>query len=270
MQIKRFFIVTMIFLCVVNVAGIFVLIGNTSAQEIEPTSDPLFSTPAQPLYMPAYQPNVPPVTDMVFERVPGPDVPTLQELALGASTDEEIIQNIVDYYNDHKDELRLLWREENETRLAALYSMYIVHISHPYGETTYPATLLEYMTQERSHCGVYSYAQQEIATGLGLTWRFVELTSGWHGWIEVDVDGQWEIFDATVNVWINRSGFELIDGAVREYRYFYTPLLDIDQPDARLHLNEGYNMQNLRDWMPGLGLFYNPPGELFISDRFET
>jgi hypothetical protein len=24
-------------------------------------------------------------------------------------------------------------------------------------------------------------------------------------------------------------------------------------------------MQNLRLWMPGLGLFYNPPGELFLS-----
>lgn len=270
MSLKRFVIIGIICLSVLNVVGVFVLIGLVSAQEEFPNNEIPFSTPRVPVYLPTYQPNTPPVTDIVFEQVPGPDVPTLQELALGTNDDTQIIHNVVNYYDQHRDELQVLWREDNDTRLAGLYAMYIVHISHIYGETTYPETLQEYMTQERSHCGVYSLAQHQITEALGLTWRFVELTSGWHGWIEVLVDGQWETFDATVNVWINRSGFELIDGAVREYRYFYTPLLDIDRPDARLHLNEGYNMQNLRDWMPGLGLFYNPPGELFISDRFES
>jgi hypothetical protein len=53
----------------------------------------------------------------------------------------------------------------------------------------------------------------------------------------------------------------------REYRSFYTPLLDINRPGARLHLSEGYNMQQFRIDLPGLGLFYNPPGEIVVSDH---
>lgn len=239
-----------------------------NAQDSVPTAEP-FSTPNTPLYMPAYQPNIPPVTELVFERIPGPDTPTLQELAGDAASDTEIVQRVVDYYTEHHDELRAMWREDNEARLAALYAMYIVHISHVYGETPYPETLVEYMTLARSHCGIYVIAQQAIVEELGLTWRLLSLTSGWHGWIEVLVDGQWEVFDSTVNIWISRSGLELVDGVLREYRYFYTPLLDLDRPDARWHENEGYNMHNLRHWMPGLGLFYNPPGELLVVDRSE-
>jgi hypothetical protein len=205
------------------------------------------------------------VTDLVFEQVPGPDVPTLQEITFGSTSDEEAIQQVAEYFDTHKDELGTLWREDNETRLAGIFTMYVVHISHVYGETAYPETFTEFLAQERAHCGTFSIAQSEIAEALGLTWRMLELTSGWHGWIEILVDGEWEIFDSTVNVWISHSAFDLVKGAVREYRYFYTPLLDIDRPDARLHLAEGYNMVNLRDWMPGLGLFYNPPGELYIS-----
>lgn len=208
-----------------------------------------------------YQPNRPPTTDLVFQREPGPDVPTLQEMTAGATTDDEALAMVVSYYRDNRERLRTLWREENETRLAGIFSMYVVHISHIYGETDYPTSFLEYLRQPRAHCGTYSVAQTHIAQELGLTWRMFELTSGWHGWVEILVDGQWEIFDATTNQWISRSGLELLEGTPREYRSFYTPLLDMDRPDARLHLAEGYNMEAFRVDLPGLGLFYNPPGE---------
>ncbi|NJO83396.1 MAG: hypothetical protein HC828_11635 [Blastochloris sp.] len=70
----------------------------------------------------------------------------------------------------------------------------------------------------------------------------------------------------TTNTWIDRSGLELLEGQPRQYRYFYTPLLDMERPDARLHLSEGYNMQRFRIDLPGLGLYYNPPGEPFLSE----
>jgi hypothetical protein len=183
----------------------------------------------------------------------------------GAATDAEAYAMIVAYYDANKARLRTLWREDNDTRLAGIFSMYVVHISTVYGETTYPASFLEYLTQPRAHCGTYSIAQAHIAQALGLTWRMWELTSGWHGWVEILVDGQWEIFDATTNQWISRSGLELLAKEPREYRSFYTPLLDIDRQDARLHLHEGYNMEQFRIDLPGLGLFYNPPGEPFLS-----
>ncbi len=152
-----------------------------------------------------YSPNHLPAADLLFERVPGPDVPTLQEITAGASTDAEAIAMVVDYYHANHDRLTRLWREDNDTRLAGIFTMYVVHISTVYGETTYPPSFLEYLQQPRAHCGTYSTAQSHIADALGLTWRMYELTSGWHGWVEIHVDGQWEIFDATTNEWISRS-----------------------------------------------------------------
>src|SRR5690606_28951118 len=116
-----------------------------------------------------------PVTgSQVFSAEPGPDVPTLQYLAANAASDEEILQIVTDYYEANKALLSVLWREENETRLAALFSMYIVPISTIYRETTYPASLPEYLTQERAHCGTYTYMQIHIGDALGLNYRTVE------------------------------------------------------------------------------------------------
>lgn len=107
-------------------------------------------------------------------------------------------------------------------------------------------------------------AQGEILSALGLEWRSVEFV-GEHTWLEVRVSGEWEIFDATTNVWISRGIEGLQAGEPREFRGFYTPMLDSTRPDARLHIEEGYNMQRLRARMPLLGINYMPPGELMIS-----
>lgn len=215
------------------------------------------------------QPNIPPVTDFVFEHSVGPDVPTLQSMTAGATSDDEALQMVADYYEAHKDDLRVLWREDNPTRLAGIYTMYVVHISTDYGETTYPDSFLDYLKQPRAHCGTYSLAQSEIAEKMGLTWRLLSLTSGWHGWVEIQVDGNWELFDATTNTWIDHSAYDLVKAVPREYRHFYTPMLDSSRPDARLHLDEGYNMQNLREMLPGLGIYYNPPGEIVASQEID-
>ena len=57
--------------------------------------------------------------------------------------------------------------EENPTRLRALFVMFVVHISHIYGETDVPPTLIDYMKQRYSHCGVYTRFQAEILEFLG-------------------------------------------------------------------------------------------------------
>jgi hypothetical protein len=221
--------------------------------------------PPMPVYLPNMQPFSADAAALIFDAQPGPDTPTIGELALGAADDAGIMARIVAYYEENRERLAQLWREEHPTRLAGLFSMYIVHISHIYGETRFPASMTEFVALERTHCGVSSMAQSQITEALGLNWRTIELTSGWHAWVEIEVDGVWEIFDSTVNVWIDQPAEALLQGVPRAYRNFYTPLLDRDRPDARLHMREGYNMQNLRLWMPGLGLFYNPPGELFLS-----
>lgn len=207
-------------------------------------------------------------SSLIFSNEPGPDTLTLQEIAAEATSDEAILQAILDYYEENQERLSMLWREENPTRLAGLFSMYVVHISTIYGETTFPASLIEYIGQSRAHCGTYTWAQLQIADSLGLTWRTVEFV-GEHAWLEILVDGQWEIFDATTNTWLSRGVDELMQAMPRTYRQLYTPLLDIDRPDARYHMTEGYDMQRLRQRMPTVGILYMPPGELKVSEAVE-
>lgn len=203
-------------------------------------------------------------SSLIFDATPGPDVPLLQSFASPDSTDADILARVVDYYNENRDELALLWREDDPTRLAALFSMYIVHISHPYGEAEYPASLTEFLSQPYAHCGTYTFGQAQIATALGLTYRVVEFV-GEHAWLEVLVNGEWEVFDSTTNVWLSRNVMDLLAAEPREYRLFYTPMLDIDQIDAREHIALGYNMQRLRSRMPAVGVSYHPPGELRVG-----
>lgn len=207
----------------------------------------------------------PPAYQIVFDAQPGPDVPTLQELSLGLTDDAAVLEQVAAYYDENKERLALLWREEHPLRLAGLFSMYVTHISLPYGETTFPRSIVEFMQQEHAHCGTYLVPQTRIAGALGLTYRVIEYV-GEHAWLEVYVDDHWELFDATTNTWINQSGLDLIDRVEREYRYFYTPMLDRDRPDARLHIEEGYNMPALRRLMPLMGIEYHPGGELRVSD----
>lgn len=200
----------------------------------------------------------------VFSARRGPDTLSLQEIAANAATDAAILQNVVHYYHENRERLSLLWDEDHPTRLAGMFSMYVTHVSSVYGETTVSATLDDYLDQPRAHCGSYTWAQIQIATALGLSWQTVEFP-GDHTWLEILVDGQWEIFDATTNVWLNHGVQELMQGLPRQYRNFYSPVFDINRPDARLHLAEGYNLPKLRDRMTTLGVAYMPYGELTIS-----
>lgn len=201
-------------------------------------------------------------SSQVYEAIPGPDIPTIQAIIGAATTDAEALDAISAYYQTNRARLADLWHEDNPTRLAGLFTMYLVHISHIYGESDYPTTLLDFVGQARAHCGTYTLAEADIAHKLGLTWRAWELSSGWHGWLEIYVDDHWELFDSTVNVWISRPALELVQGVDRAYREFYSPLTDASRPDARIHLSEGYNMLDLRAKMPGLGLYFFPPGEI--------
>ena len=205
-----------------------------------------------------------PPYELIFSAEPGPDVETLQEIAASATTDDEILHDVVQYYNDNRERLSILWREDNPTRLAGFFSMYVVHISTIYGETAAPTSLVEYLADERAHCGTYNYALARIVTVLGLKWRSVEFV-GEHAWIEISVDDNWEVFDATTNTWLSQGVDALMRGEARQYRQFYTPMLDINRPDARWHMAEGYDMQRLRQRMPTVGIMYMPPGELRIG-----
>lgn len=193
---------------------------------------------------------------ILYEARLPPDLPTLQEMSQGAQSDADAYDRIYEYYQSHHQHIADELGEENETRLQALFVMNVVHISHIYQSVDDPGTFLAYLQQAGSHCGIYSHYESELMDRFGLTWRRQLLSQGYHEWVEVNVDGQWEIFDSTINTWINRSARELMAGAERSYRYFYTPMLDENRPDVVNSVLE--SGQRLRMLMPALGLYYRP------------
>lgn len=245
----------------------YVQVGSIMAQDGQVTAPPSATQQnTNPTPQPHLQPTAtPPPYDLIFSAEPGPDIETFQQIAGSATTDADILKNVVDYYNANKDRLAILWREDNPARLAGIFSMYLVHISTIYGVVqVFPSSLNEYLNDPRAHCGTYTWAQMQIADALGLTWRTVEFV-GEHAWLEIKVDGNWEVFDGTTNTWLSIGVDQLMQGLPREYRQFYTPLLDPNRPDARWHMAEGYNMQALRQKMPGVGITYMPPGQLKLA-----
>lgn len=190
----------------------------------------------------------------VYSAEPPLPVPTLQTLTANAADDDAALAAIVDYFEHSEDELAVAFKETNPTRLRALYAMYISHVSHIYAPPEPYSTFLEYVNQPYSHCGSYSENEARITRALGLETRIIEISGGTHAFVEVNVDGQWEVFDSTVNVWINRAGFELERGAERQYRTFYTPLLD----ESAEHNSYTLSAVELRTWMMGLGIYWTP------------
>jgi hypothetical protein len=168
------------------------------------------------------------------------------------------VADVVAYYEEHEQELIALFQDASRAR--ALFAMYSVHIAKPYGESMPALTLDQYLPLARAHCGIYTPVQEQISEALGLETRNMYFTDGWHGWLEVNIDGQWEIFDSTTNTWIDRWMASMLSGEPRQHRFYYTPVLDRSAPDVfRAHLQEGprpgyYSTASLRATMPFIGL----------------
>lgn len=214
------------------------------------------------------------------EDSPIEGIPVLQELSLVAESDEEVVSNFVRFFNENRDELAIQFGESNSDRLGALVAMYIVHNSHPYGLNpivTDNDSLLTYsQSSTSSQCYLQSKFQAELVEGLGLTWRIIGI-GPLHIWLEVQIDGVWEIFDATSNIWLDAGIDELVNGETRNYRSFYSISLDADMFQGRIYAEELQSThfktipgnQNLvlfhggpaffRSLTPGLGIYYPSP-----------
>lgn len=192
---------------------------------------------------------------------PSVELPTLQTIARGTKSDRELLARIVSYYQDHAAAIQEQWHERNAQRSQAFYAMNLIHLSHSYGADGPYDSFLKYVNQAvASSCRDSSIYQSRILDAFGLPWRYVAISSGFHGWIEVKIGQQWEVFDATANLWIDHSAFELLSGRARRYRLFYTPWSDPDRPDARQFVEpyEPHYFQTgaLRSNMPGLGIYF--------------
>lgn len=186
----------------------------------------------------------------------------LQEFSRDAHTDKELMTRILRYFQTHRKVLQEKWQETDLHRVEALFAMNVIHLSHPYGRGPDALTFVDYANRTSvSSCELYSRYQSRILDAFRLPWRYVVISSGFHGWIEVKINDHWEIFDATANVWVDRSAFELLAGQARRYRLFYTPWADAERPDARKYVTpmvepHYYTPGALRSNMPGLGIYF--------------
>lgn len=199
------------------------------------------------------------------------EVASLGEMVGAAGDDAEAGAAIRAYYEANAGRLAEEFDEANDARLRGLFGMYITHVAVAYGVVeTEPGTLLEFIAAPTAHCGVYAKAQSQVYDALGLVWRTVVVDGGWHGLNEVLIDGRYETFDATSNVWLSVSVEALLNGAPREYRTFYTPIFDAQADEAyRAHLATGHNVPELRAGLPlwGLRVF---PSTWMVVDRSES
>jgi hypothetical protein len=188
------------------------------------------------------------------------EVPGLRELV-----DGDDARGVAAYFETNRERLALMFNETNEARLRGLFGMYLVHVSQPYGSM--PSgweqyTLSQFLQADEAHCGGYALMQGMIYTALGLRWNNVIVDGSWHGLIEAEIDGAWETFDATTNVWASISVGGLIGGLPREYRQFYTPVWDMHADDIyRQHYveSDGYNsVPDIRAGLPQWGISVHP------------
>lgn len=201
----------------------------------------------------------------LFSAQPALPLPSLSSLTSASSDDTEAIDQIVTYAHDHLVLIETVFREANPVRAQALWVMYEIHVGHLYGTRDLSVTSLrEYLATPFSDCGASSAWQSLLLTALGISWRAINISGGTHVFVEAQINGQWEIFDSTVNVWIDHSAYELNAGVNRESRAFYTPMLD-QTLESRVDAGELRTVQELRLSMPLLGLAWTPKAVLFAS-----
>jgi hypothetical protein len=102
-------------------------------------------------------------------------------------------------------------------------------------------------------------AQIEINRAFGLTSRLSSIPE-YHGWVEVLIDGEWETFDSTANVWVSRPLESMIEGVERQFRMLYSP-----SDDGTVGWNES---RALRHMTPHWGIFYFSDHPVTKSEPF--
>lgn len=219
--------------------------------------------PRPPSLLPHVYPTI------VYDAQPAPPIPPLRSF-LGAD-DSETARNARVWFTAHEAELSALWQEPPGDRLLAWYGMALIHLAAPYGVSEMVANLRGFVEQGVAHCGGYALAQELLYREWGLKHRNLTFDVGWHGWVEVEVAGRWELFDATTALWFDVSMTELVAGQPRHFRRFYSPLDDSARPDARAHMRDGkHNAPRLRAAELCLGFCHVPPGRIIPATTTHT
>lgn len=185
-------------------------------------------------------------------------------LTAGAVTEDEALARITAYVNTNVDTLTRVFAEPNVMRAKALYVLYATHTSHLYGAHPVDADFAAWLRDPVAECASYSVNQALVLDALGIRQRIIAISGGTHQWIETQIDGGWEVNDATVNVWVSVSAFDMERGAPRTARRFWSPM---DTVDAAPRYQTGMlrAVQDLRNALPLLGVGWHPKAYLFAA-----
>lgn len=202
--------------------------------------------------------------DVIYSGEPPLPLPSLRLLTQGSATDTEALNQVSAYIAANTETLQRVLNERDPVRAGALYALYAAHTGHVYGVHEPNAGFRAWVADPVAECGSYAEYLGQMLTALGIENRKIAISGGTHQWNEARINGRWELFDATVNLWSDTSAFEMERGAVRRVRVFYTPMLDADRVgDYQPGMRE--SAQELRAVMRRLGAGWWPKAYLLVS-----
>jgi len=174
---------------------------------------------------------------------------------------KQVLAKIDANFIEDKDEFVDLTNLEylrNEKLVRALYILNFVSFSSNYGTPDQKQgeqgikDLL--WTIGTSNCQTNTMLLQMLMEKAGYESRTIAINNLSHGFNEVKIDGRWQIFDATTNLWINEGFESLMAGKTGKAKEFFLKEADYDN----VNYAEDTDLSILRNDMVGLGQNFKP------------
>lgn len=181
----------------------------------------------------------------------------------GSESDaKEILDKIDISFSKNKpyfQDLANLEDVKDDKILKAVYLMNFVSFSHPYGSHNKgdgSSSIKNLIWNiEESDCETNTELLAMLLEKKGYENRTVSVDDGYHGFNEVKLNGEWQILDATSNLWFDKSAENLISGRTGRVRKFFLKDLDIERSNAS---TSDFDLTYLRIQMASLGTDFIP------------
>lgn len=146
---------------------------------------------------------------------------------------------------------------EDPVKLKALFYMNFVRMYGFYGPRELKETSLKEILWggEYFQCGTFTTFLSMLLDQAGYEFRTVSIGGGAHGYVEIKFDGNWQILDPTINLWIDKSTEDLLKGESRNEKRFFLKTFYYQNPNGADVLLQVANVFNL---MTKMGLGYQP------------
>lgn len=144
----------------------------------------------------------------------------------------------------------------DETTLRALFYMNFVRMFGVYGNRDlHENTIKDILWGDPNYyfqCGTYTTLLAMLLDKAGYQLRTVEVNGGAHGYVEVMLNGRWQILDPTINTWVDQSTENLLNGVPRNTKTFFYRAQDPFKSPNNL-----YKLLPIQEFMTHLGQGYS-------------